>query len=209
MRVSDTQTAELTKIAEGVYRDVNIAIANELYRVCDEYGVDFWEMRQAANHEFCNIHEAGLGVGGHCIPVYPQFIIQDFKKKGLKAPLASASRAVNDGMAEYFFRKVKAAVKKKAKVAVIGLTFREGVDELFYTRSRPLVKMLKAAKMDVYGVDPMMADEAIEREFKIKPHKGDDFTGFDAAILVNKDKRYVPALKAAGIPVIDCKDQMK
>ncbi|NQU79290.1 nucleotide sugar dehydrogenase, partial [Candidatus Woesearchaeota archaeon] len=75
-KVQDSSTAEMIKISEGVYRDVNIALANELLKVCNRYGVDFWEMREKANHQYCNIHEPG-NVGGHCIPVYPWFLIND------------------------------------------------------------------------------------------------------------------------------------
>ncbi|MFC2162143.1 nucleotide sugar dehydrogenase [Candidatus Altiarchaeota archaeon] len=212
-KVSNTETAELTKIAEGIYRDVNIAVANELLKVCEAYGVDFWEMRSAANHDYCNIHEAGCGVGGHCIPVYPQFIIQDFKKKGLEAPLTELARNLNDGMAGYYKDKVLAALKEKgkdpagSKVAVIGLTFREGVDETFYTRSKALVNHLKEAGADVIGCDPLMSKEKIMKEFEIEVHEGNDFTGFDAVILVNREARYKEALsQLADIPVIDCKN---
>ena len=76
-KVDSAMCAELVKVAEGIYRDVNISLANELYKVCDTLGVDFWQMRKAASHRYCNIHEPGM-VGGHCIPVYPHFLINDF-----------------------------------------------------------------------------------------------------------------------------------
>jgi len=212
-KVDNTETAEMTKIAEGVYRDVNIAIANELLKVCEEYGIDFWKMREAANHEYCNILEAGCGVGGHCIPVYPQFIIQDFKKKGRVVPLASAAREVNDGMAEYYFKKVTAALEAKgktlsgAKVAVVGLAFREGVDETFYTRAKPLVRMLKEGGAVVYGIDPMISDARIKDEFCIIPDSGRDFKGFDCVLVVHKNVEYRNRLLAVKnlVPVVSCK----
>jgi UDP-N-acetyl-D-mannosaminuronic acid dehydrogenase len=216
-KVSSVETAELTKIAEGIYRDVNIALANELLKVCDEYGIDFWELRGAANHEYCEIHEAGCGVGGHCIPVYPQFIIQDFKKKGRDVPLTATAREINDGMAKYFHDKVLEEVGKigkkpgESKVAVVGLAFREGVEETFYARSKALVDLLKASGLQVYGVDPMLSGDRIRDEFGVEPHPGDDFSGFDCVVLVHKNVEYRDKLLAVRdkIPVIDCKNVLK
>ena len=86
VKVSNSRTAELAKVSEGVYRDVNIALANELLKVAEHYSIDFWEMKEAANHQFCNIHEPG-NVGGHCIPVYPWFLINS-----LDVPLIKVAR---------------------------------------------------------------------------------------------------------------------
>lgn len=215
-RVSNSETAELAKLAEGVYRDVNIAIANELYKVSSVYGVGFWEMRDAANHEYCNIHEAGAGVGGHCIPVYPQFIIQDFKKKGLEAPLSETARNLNDGMAGHFTDIVKkhfieqGTKPEEVKVAVVGLTFREGVDELFYTRSKTLVRLLKDAGFNVYGIDPLLSADRIETEFQAKNDDGEDMSQFDCVILVNKEPGYAKKLMGLEekIFIVDCKNNM-
>jgi UDP-N-acetyl-D-mannosaminuronic acid dehydrogenase len=210
-KVSDIETAELIKLAEGVYRDVNIAVANELFKVSEAYGVDFWEMREAANHQYCNILEAGCGVGGHCIPVYPQFIIQDLKARRMEVPLTATARQVNDGMAGFFHQKAVKALwgKKGAKVAVVGLAFREGVDETFYTRSKPLIRLLEDSGFDVYGIDPMIPMERIKEEFGVKPHDGKDFSMFDCVIVLNKDRGYVEAIRKSTAQVIDCKNVMR
>ncbi|HYZ65782.1 MAG TPA: nucleotide sugar dehydrogenase, partial [Nitrososphaeraceae archaeon] len=76
LTMSSIRAAEAEKLFEGVYRDVNIALSNELAKLCEKLGVDFWEAREAANSQpFCNLHKPGVGVGGACIPVYPQFVI--------------------------------------------------------------------------------------------------------------------------------------
>ncbi len=207
-KVSSAECAELVKLSEGVYRDVSIAIANELLRVSEAYGIDFWEMREAANHQYCNILEAGLGVGGHCIPVYPRFVIRGMGERGQDAPLARSARQVNDGMAAYYADKVVKAAPKGGKVAVVGLAFREGVDETFYTRSKPLIAKLKEAGFDVYGLDPMLPPERIGSEFGVKPHLKRGFDGFDCVVVANKNREYLPALRKAAkkMPVIDCRN---
>ena len=75
--ISRIETAEAEKLFEGIYRDVNIALANELSVLSEKLGIDFWEAQNAANSQpFCHIHKPGIGVGGACIPVYPQFILE-------------------------------------------------------------------------------------------------------------------------------------
>src|SRR3989338_3728465 len=147
IRVSNARTAELAKVAEGVYRDVNIALANELYGVAEHYNVDFWEMKDAARHQYCNILEPG-NVGGHCIRVYPWFLINE-----MKVPLIKTARTINDGMINYYAEKVGKIGGKK--VGVLGLSYREGVKEKAYSRSIDFISLLKKKGYDVYGYDPL------------------------------------------------------
>ena len=107
MQLASAEAAELSKIAEGVYRDLNIALANELERAADVYGVDIAEVIRAANSQpYCHLHTPGTGVGGHCIPVYPRFLIQS------EAPssLAALGRRVNDEMPAYATDRLAAAL---------------------------------------------------------------------------------------------------
>src|SRR3989338_4552050 len=177
VKVSNSMTAELAKVAEGVYRDVNIALANELLKVSEHYGVDFWEMKKAAKHQYCNILEPG-NVGGHCIPVYPWFLINE-----MEVPLIKASRELNDGMVSYYAKKVENIGGKK--VCIIGLSYREGVKEKAYSRSIELINLLKKKGYDVYGFDPLYSKEETEKEFDVK--YCDDFGKMDAVVLMNKE----------------------
>jgi UDP-N-acetyl-D-mannosaminuronic acid dehydrogenase len=195
-KVSNARTAELIKIAEGIYRDVNIALANELFKVAEHYGIGFWEMRKAANHKYCNILEPG-NVGGHCIPLYPWFLINE-----LNVPLIKAARELNDGMAEYYAKKVAAIGGKK--VGVIGLSYREGVKEKAYSRSIELIKLLKEMGCDVYGLDPLYSKEEIEKEFGVKYLS--NIEEMDAIILMNKEPRYKRQLAKIKERVIDVKN---
>ena len=204
IKVRNARTAELAKVAEGLYRDVNIALANELLMVAEHHGVDLWEVRNAANHQFCHIHEPG-NVGGHCIPVYPWFIINS-----MPAPLLTQARSINDGMVEFYANKVDTIAKKKkgAKVGVIGLSYREGVKEKAYTRSIPLIEFLKKRGYDVYGLDPLYSGEEIAREFGAKPIKDikKDLKVMDAIVLMNRNKEYMNDLLPLRGRVVDVKN---
>src|SRR5437764_14949526 len=100
--MSNIRTAETEKLFEGVYRDVNIALANELAKFCELLGIDFWEAREGANSQpFCHIHKPGIGVGGACIPTYPQFILHTADKIKFACTITRLGRTINDSMPAY------------------------------------------------------------------------------------------------------------
>ena len=198
VKVSNARTAELVKVAEGIYRDVNIALANELLKVAENYKIDFWEMREAANHQFCNIHEPG-NVGGHCTPLYPWFLINE-----MDVPLIKKAREVNDDMIHYYFNKIKNIIKNNGKkVGIIGVSFREGVKEKAYSRSIAMIELLKSKGYEVYGLDPLYSKEETEKTFKVKFL--DDFRKMDAIILMNKEVKYKDRLMGIKDKVVDVK----
>ncbi len=196
IKVSSSRVAELVKIAEGVYRDVNIALANELLKIAEHYNVNFWEMREATKHQYCNILEPG-NVGGHCIPLYPWFLINE-----LNVPLIKIARDLNDDMINYYVKKIEKIGGKK--IGIIGLSYREGVKEKAYSRSIALINLLKKKGYDVYGLDPLYSKEEIEKEFKIKCL--DNFDKMNAIILMNKEFQYKNELKKIENKVIDIKN---
>jgi len=202
-KVADSRTAELAKIAEGVYRDVNIALANELFKVSEHYNVDFWEMREAARHQYCNILEPG-NVGGHCIPVYPWFLINS-----LDGPLIKTARGLNDGMTDYYAEKIDKIIrnKKNAKVGIIGLSYREGVKEKAYSRSIALIELLKRKGYDVYGLDSLYTKEEIKKEFDVD-YLG-DFRKMDAIVIMNRESSYKKDLLKLKDRVVDVKNVLK
>src|SRR5690606_30997998 len=124
------KTAELSKLTENSFRDVNIAFANELSIICDQEHIDVWELIRLANrHPRVNILQPGPGVGGHCIAVDPWFIID---RAGDKARLIRAAREVNDGKPKWVIDKVlaKAQKFKRPTIACLGLAFKADVDDL-------------------------------------------------------------------------------
>ena len=160
--VSDPTTAECVKVFEGLYRDVNIALANELATLSGELGVDVTEAIAVANTQpFCDIHDPGPGVGGHCIPYYPYFVISELESA---TPLLETARHVNEYMPEYTVDRAAEALAEDgpalpdATVAVFGLAYRPGVDE---TRASPgvaVAELLADRAETVYAVDPVTTD---------------------------------------------------
>ena len=155
--VSSAEAAEMTKLAETTYRDVNIALANEYARFAAERGIDVMEVIAAANSQpYSHVHRPGVGVGGHCIPVYPYFLFAD-------APdmlLPPAARRVNDGMAAWA---VAAAERELASlrdvpVVVLGIAYRGDVHEDAFSSAFALRDALQAAGARVHGHDPLFTD---------------------------------------------------
>ncbi len=204
-QVSSVETAEMIKISEGIYRDVNIALANDLYKAAQNIGVDFFEVRSAANHEFCNLHEPGNGTGGHCIPVYPWFLINQ-----QNVPLVKLARNLNDGMAAYFAKVVVQKIKakklqiKKAKVAVLGLTYRSHVKETYNSRAFALVAELKKIGVQVYAHDFLLDKKEVKKIFGVS--FTDDFSSMDVIIIHNKNSEYRHSLLPFKDKVIDTKN---
>jgi UDP-N-acetyl-D-glucosamine dehydrogenase len=160
--MSTTEAAELSKLADTTYRDLNIAFANELARYADRIGVDILEVIRAANSQpYSHIHQPGLGVGGHCIPVYPHFLLS----RAPEMELVALSRRVNDGQVGVAIRALEAALGTldDVSVLVLGLTYREGVNELAYTRAIPLIDGLASAGARVSAWDPLLSVEEVER----------------------------------------------
>ena len=139
--------AEAEKLFEGAYRDVNIALANELAEYCEKIGINFWETRKGANSQpFCHLHYPGTGVGGLCIPVYPRIIIEDASKIGKTMNLLQYSRKINDSMPKKCVDDSIMMIKKNkinpknAKISVLGLGFRGEVTD---TRLSPTYDVVK------------------------------------------------------------------
>jgi UDP-N-acetyl-D-mannosaminuronic acid dehydrogenase len=181
--VSSASVAEMIKVMEGCYRDVNIALANELYKICQDLGIDFFEAREKACHQFCHIHLPSTGVGGHCIPVYPWFLIKEMEKREMfdKCRLLHTSRILNDEMIQYWAERILLECMKinkplcEIKICIKGITFRAGVREFYHSRNLALARLLYDKGLDVYVADPLLNnDEVAARGFEsIKPEEAD------------------------------------
>jgi len=181
--VSSARVAEMIKVMEGCYRDVNIALANELFKICQDLEVDFFEARDKANHQFCHIHLPSTGVGGHCIPVYPWFLIKEMEKREhfSNCRLLRAGREINDEMIVYWAERILAQCLKidkplsSIKICIKGITFRAGVKEFYHSRNLALVRLLTEKGLDVYVSDPILSRDEVEgRGLRfIKPQESD------------------------------------
>ena len=169
--VSSARVAEITKLMEGIYRDVNIALANLFYMMCRELGIDFFEAREHANHhKHTHILLPSTGVGGHCIPVYPWFIINEFTSRGQEGlvKLLLESRRINDGMVEYWANKIEEYIgsssdnQNKMKICIKGIAFKPGVSIISGSRNIVLAKTLMDRGLDVYVYDDNISKEVVE-----------------------------------------------
>ena len=170
-QVSSARAAEMIKVMEGCYRDVNIGLANELFRICGELGIDFFEARENACHQYCHIHLPSTGVGGHCIPVYPWFLIKEMERreKFESCRLLRTARVVNDGMIDYWMGRILEQCLKinkplaSVKICILGITFRAGVKEFYHSRNLALAKRLAEKGLDVYAFDELLSSEEVQR----------------------------------------------
>jgi UDP-N-acetyl-D-mannosaminuronic acid dehydrogenase len=142
IHLTNARTAELAKLVENAFRDVNIAFANELSNICDELDINVWELISLANrHPRVNILSPGPGVGGHCIAVDPWFIIAAAPQK---SKVIRAAREVNDGKPEVIIEKVRAAARKLRApvIACFGLSYKRDIDDLRESPAMDIVEHL-------------------------------------------------------------------
>jgi len=167
--ITDIRTAEMTKVVENTYRDVNIAFANELAKICRAVNLDVYEIIRIANkHPRVNILQPGPGVGGHCISVDPWFLVGDYPDL---TNLILTARKVNDSMPSHVLKRIRDIMREHkihdvSKVGLYGLTYKENVDD---TRESPTLQLLK--RMDehlAYGVkvfDPFVKERIVDHQF--------------------------------------------
>ncbi len=190
---NNMREAELTKVLEGVFRDVNLAIANECYKICEMYDVDYSHLRKGANQNpYCNLLIPGIGVSGHCIPVYPWFVIQDGFKKDIYFELTHSARKVNDSMVDYFINKINSlSLKNNFKnIGIVGLAYRSGVNSLAYARSIPLVKKIITMGYNVFVFDSILDNALVQKEFGFNLNNLTDLNKCDIILIVNGLKDY-------------------
>jgi UDP-N-acetyl-D-mannosaminuronic acid dehydrogenase len=156
---TDARTAELAKLTENSYRDVNIAFANELSMICDSLNIDVWELIKLANrHPRVKILQPGPGVGGHCIAVDPWFIVSACPER---ARLIRTAREVNDSKPEHVIAQVKERAERfrKPVIACLGLAFKANVDDLRESPSLHIAEKLAA----IYGSDLIVCEPHIDK----------------------------------------------
>lgn len=162
---TDARTAELTKLTENSFRDVNIAFANELSLICDELNIDVWKLIELANrHPRVSILKPGPGVGGHCIAVDPWFIVDSAPNS---SHLIRAARHVNNSKPNWVIKKISEAIDCEKKrngrdvvVACLGLAFKADIDDLRESPSLEIVEKLAAMQLGVrlLVVEPYIED---------------------------------------------------
>ncbi|MCI9108015.1 MAG: nucleotide sugar dehydrogenase [Lachnospiraceae bacterium] len=166
--LTDIRSAEMSKVVENTFRDINIAFANELAKICHFDNMDVYEIIRIANkHPRVNILSPGPGVGGHCISVDPWFLVGDYP--GL-ANIILAARKINDSMPEFVLKRIgeimeKNGIQDTSRVGLYGLTYKENVDDV---RESPTLQLLSCMKKHLASpllcYDPMVKEKIVENQ---------------------------------------------
>lgn len=161
---TQAKTAEMSKLMENTYRDVNIALANELAKICNDLEINVNDVIEMANkHPRVNLHTPGPGVGGHCLAVDPYFIIAEAPEHALLIKLA---RDINVSMPEYVVHHAKDILSRIGgnKVTVFGLTYKGDVDDIRESPAFDIYEMLTASQYEVVAYDPHVKQEFVEED---------------------------------------------
>jgi UDP-N-acetyl-D-mannosaminuronic acid dehydrogenase len=163
---TDIETAEMIKVIENAYRDVNIAFANEIALLCEKRGIDANQAIELANnHPRVDILSPGPGVGGHCIPKDPYFLLHAAQKSGIELKLVSSARKINEAMPKHILKLIKKSLKdtdkdlKTAKVSILGIAYKGNTDDSRNSPAEPIVRALMADKCNVISHDPFVTQD--------------------------------------------------
>lgn len=167
--LTDVTTAEMVKVIENTFRDVNIAFANEIAKMSENLGVDAWEVISLANHHpRVNIHYPGPGVGGHCIAVDPWFLVE---KQRDVAKIIHLSRLINDSMPSFVVEKILRILKsnhiRNPRVVLLGLTFKANIDDVRESPSMIIVEKLSHESIDLVTFDPHVKENVIASQTQV------------------------------------------
>ncbi len=204
MDVGSLEASEFAKLSGMVYRDANIAIANELSRYAEALGIDYARVAKATNTDGeAYLLSPGIGVGGHCTPLYPYFLIRDAEERGLTADIPVLARKINDGQAEHLVSRLERAWQSLSgkRVTILGLGFRPGVKEHTLSPAFIVQEVLKAHGAVVSLNDSLYSDDEI---------RGHGFTPSGIAgevlVLVTQHPEFADldfaTLKASGVEAI-------
>ncbi|TKI53493.1 nucleotide sugar dehydrogenase [Lysinibacillus mangiferihumi] len=199
IHLTDATTAELVKVMENTYRDVNIAFANELAKMAEKLDVNIWEAIKFANyHPRVNVHFPGPGVGGHCIAVDPWFLVE---LGGEQAQIIHLSRNTNDSMPSYTAQRTQAILNENkiagGKVAVLGLAFKGNVDDMRESPSTIVIDELQNLGLEVISYDPHIK----ENKHATQTQSLEEATKDADIIVVLTDHNEFKAMDAAAITV--------
>ena len=186
------EAAEFVKIAETTYRDVNIGLANQFAKYADTLNLDIYDVICAANSQpFSNIHRPGIAVGGHCIPIYPQFYLWNDPL----ASIVSAAREANESMPSYAIKKIEERIGRinNERVLIVGVSYRARVKESAFSGSLALRDLLGAMGAQVFASDPLYSDEELRQlGFIPHPHSAEEYA---CVIIQNEDESNFESLE--------------
>ncbi|MEN9338960.1 MAG: hypothetical protein RIQ62_272 [Bacteroidota bacterium] len=195
-RAPSVKVAEAGKIIENTQRDLNIGLMNELSIIFDKMGINTYDVIEAAGTKW-NFHKYSPGlVGGHCIGVDPYYLIYKANQLGFQSRVILAGRSINDGMAGWIAKKTAQMVIKsgreisKAKILVMGATFKENVSDIRNSKVADLIVELQGFNATVHVIDPHADGDEFAHEYKLNLQDKAE-SGYDAIILAVNHKEYV------------------
>jgi len=194
MHETDATTAELVKVMENTYRDINIAFANELAKLAGSLGVNIWEAIKLANyHPRVNVHEPGPGVGGHCIAVDPWFLVELAPET---AQMIHLARQTNDAMPAYTAQMTASILDAKGiknpKVAVFGLAFKGNIDDMRESPSMDVIEALRGRNLELSAFDPHIKENNIDEQTQSQEEALEDASAILILTSHNKFKEIYP-----------------
>lgn len=219
IRARDIATAEASKLFETIYRDVSIALANEFAFFCEEAQIDYLEAMKAANSQpYSHLLLPGVGVGGHCLPVYPYLLTSETEGLRSKLRLPLESRRINDQMPRHVLRLAAEGLRsvgksvKRSRFTVLGIAYRRNVKETRFSPSVELINLIKRRGGRVCVYDPLYASDELKRMgFHAEPTLSGALEKADCTILAvshNEFESIEPIDLAANMSknsvVVDC-----
>lgn len=196
IKVNNIITAEMVKLMENTYRDTNIALSNELARICEKLDIDAIEAINAANyHPRVNIHTPGPGVGGHCISIDPYFIVEMAEKEGIDPVLIKDARTINEEMPNHVLEIITDTLNhvgkqiEHSKIGILGVAYKGNVADARETPAKPLIELLMQKDAEVYAHDPHTSQDII-KSFGAKPVNMEDALKCDCVVIVTDHDEY-------------------
>lgn len=216
--VSNARTAEMVKLLENTFRAVNIALVNEMAMMCDQLGVDIWEVVDAAKTKpfgFMPFYP-GPGLGGHCIPIDPTYLSWKMKTLDYTARFIELARTINSSMPRYVVEKMADALNEKkksiqgSKILLLGVTYKKDVSDLRESPALDIISLLKKKGADVYFSDPYVEQIEVEGENLHCYPLTKGLAQFDlVSIITEHSSYYYEAIVEASQLVLDTRNATK
>lgn len=206
--VKDIKTAEAAKVIENIQRDLNIALMNELALIFGRMNIDIMDVIEAASTKWnFNVYYPGAGVGGHCLPVDPYYLVKKAEELGYHSKVITAGRAINDYMPVYVSELLVDALNeceravKNSKIVVLGFSYKENVGDPRESPVETFIEELKRREADIYIIDPYIEDSYLQEYGKVENNVYNAFKGADALVLMtaHKEFRELDLHKAKGL----------
>lgn len=196
-QVKDIKTAEAAKVIENIQRDLNIALMNELALIFTKMNIDILDVIEAASTKWnFNTYYPGAGVGGHCLPVDPYYLVKKAEELGYHSKVITAGRAINDYMPIYVFELLVDALNecersvKNSKVVVLGFSYKENVGDPRESPAETFIEKLREKQADIHIVDPYIDNSFLNRYGKVESDVYSSLEDADAIVLMTSHNEF-------------------